>query len=47
MRAKRRGEPGLAMASSEYVSARNRPSDVGRCGGLNQKIVPKQDPCKG
>ena len=29
MRAKRRGEPGLAMASSNDVSARNRPSDVG------------------
>ncbi|WP_409264575.1 hypothetical protein, partial [Pseudomonas sp. KCJK9000] len=35
------------MVSSTDVSARNRPSDAGRCGGLNQKIVPKQDACKG
>jgi hypothetical protein len=34
MRAKRRGEPCSAIVASEYVSARNRPSDVGHCGGL-------------
>ena len=34
MRAKRRGEPGFAIVASKYVSARNRPSDVGHCGGL-------------
>ena len=34
MRAKRRGEPWSAIVASRYVSARNRPSDVGHCGGL-------------
>jgi hypothetical protein len=38
MRAKRRGEPWLAIIASRYVSARNRPSDVGHCGGLRRKI---------
>lgn len=36
MRAKRRGEPWSAIVASKYVSARNRPSDVGHCGGLRR-----------
>jgi len=45
MRAKRRGEPWSAMETSEDVSARNRPSDAGHCGGLRRKIRAAMEVC--
>jgi hypothetical protein len=44
MRAKRR-EACSDMLSSKNVSARNRPSDVGHCGGLRRKIIGRKADC--